>query len=129
MAATAEQEMELMRLSQELIDAVGGGDWETYTKLCCPNLTAWEPETRGECVSGLGFHKYYFNLPGGGGPRTNTTIISPKVTMLAGGLAAVVTYIRLVQRPDSTSRSEETRVWEKRGSQWMNVHFHRTVPN
>ena len=48
------------------------------------------------------------------------------------GDVAVVCYIRLVQRLDDagkpvTSRGEETRVWQRKGSEWRHVHFHRSA--
>jgi calcium/calmodulin-dependent protein kinase (CaM kinase) II len=51
---------------------------------------------------------------------------------MLGDSAAVVSYIRLQQKIDSASgrpltiASEETRVWEKKGGRWKNVHFHRS---
>lgn len=50
---------------------------------------------------------------------------------LIGDNAAVVSYIRLQQKIDAVGRpltiaTEETRVWEKKGGKWRNVHFHRS---
>lgn len=50
---------------------------------------------------------------------------------MLGDSAAVVSYVRLVQKIDAGGRpvtisSEETRVWEKKGGKWRNVHFHRS---
>mmetsp|Transcript_6900 Transcript_6900/g.13935 ORF Transcript_6900/g.13935 Transcript_6900/m.13935 type:complete len:154 (+) Transcript_6900:892-1353(+) len=67
-------------------------------------MTAFEPEARGNRVEGLDFHKFYFAL-GEADPSPSTPvsakshICSPKVTLMAGGKSAVVTYIRLTQRP------------------------------
>jgi calcium/calmodulin-dependent protein kinase (CaM kinase) II len=58
-------------------------------------------------------------------------LLSTQVRVL-GDSAAVVSYIRLVQKIDAASgrpltiASEETRVWEKKGGKWKNVHFHRS---
>ena len=47
------------------------------------------------------------------------------------GEAAVVSYIRLVQKLDGngapiTVSVEETRVWQKKKGTWKHVHFHRS---
>jgi calcium/calmodulin-dependent protein kinase (CaM kinase) II len=77
----------------------------------------------------MDFHKFYFDLGGSSGP-SNTTMCSPMVHVLGG--AAVVCYVRLVQKLDEsgkpiTARCEETRVWHHRGGRWQHVHFHRSV--
>ena len=99
-----------------------------------------EPEARGSRVSGLAFHKFYFDLGGGGGadPTTSrqTTLVEPRCRLVgADGSAAVVTYLRLVQQhggPGSsgaptTAKFEETRMYEQREGNWICVHFHRSV--
>ncbi len=57
-----------------------------------------------------------------------------QVHVLAGGAAAVVAYTRLTQRVAAdgratTTRAEETRVWERAGGTgaWVHVHFHRSI--
>jgi calcium/calmodulin-dependent protein kinase (CaM kinase) II len=50
---------------------------------------------------------------------------------MLGPDAAVVSYIRLQQKLDGNGRpltisTEETRVWQKVGGKWKNVHFHRS---
>jgi calcium/calmodulin-dependent protein kinase (CaM kinase) II len=116
--ATGEQVLELNR---RLLAAIAEGDWNTYAELCDPTLTAFEPEARGHLVEGMDFHHFYFGLGG---------IAGPHVRLL--GDVAVVCYVRLVQRLDDagkpiTVRSEETRVWQRQGSAWRHVHFHRSM--
>jgi len=87
-------------------------------------------EARGPCVTGLEFHKFYFDLPAGSGPR-HTTLCDVHVRIL--GDAALVTYVRLTQHLDATGRPatsaiEETRVWQRIGGAWKHVHFHRSAP-
>jgi calcium/calmodulin-dependent protein kinase (CaM kinase) II len=54
---------------------------------------------------------------------------------MLGPDAAVVSYVRLQQKVDSASgrpltlASEETRVWQRLGGAWRNVHFHRSAPS
>jgi calcium/calmodulin-dependent protein kinase (CaM kinase) II len=120
----------LLDLTRRLLDSISRGDWAAYESLCDPTLTAFEPEARGQLVEGLEFHRFYFDTGGHLGKHANT-ICSPHVRML-GDDAAVVSYVRLVQRVDSdgtphTSRFEETRVWHRRDGQWRHVHFHRSA--
>ena len=120
---------QLLDLNERLLRSIAEGDWETYAELCDPTLTAFEPEARGQLAEGMKFHKFYFDLGGAAGPH-NTTICAPHVRLL--GDAAVVCFVRLVQRLDSdghpvSSRSEETRVWHRKHGVWRHVHFHRSM--
>jgi calcium/calmodulin-dependent protein kinase (CaM kinase) II len=120
---------QLLDLNRRLLTSIAEGDWETYTELCDPTLTAFEPEGRGELVEGMDFHRFYFDLGGASGPR-NITVCAPHVRLL--GDVAVVSYVRLVQCLDGagkpvTSRSEETRVWQHKDGAWRHVHFHRSI--
>ena len=119
---------ELLSVSQRLLDAIAAGDWNAYAALCDADITCFEPEARGELVSGLAFHKYYFDL-GGAASRRNTTICGPRIHLQ--GELAVVCYVRLTQSLDAsghpkTARSEETRVWRHTAGGWRHVHFHRS---
>ena len=121
---------ELLALTLRLLDSIMQGDWETYTELCDPSLTAFEPEAMGQLVKGLPFHQYYFDLGPAQGPR-QATMASPHVRLM--GDAAVVSYVRLNQKLDATgnpvsSAVEETRVWQRIGGSWKHVHFHRSFP-
>jgi ketosteroid isomerase-like protein len=122
-----QQEQELLTLTQKLLDSISAGDWATYSELCDPTLTAFEPEAPGQLVQGLDFHRFYFDLGGIRGPH-RTTICSPHVRVM--GDVAVVSYGRLVQRLDgtgpTTTTSTETRVWRREAGRWRHVHFHRT---
>ena len=122
-------EQELIALTERLLASIADADWPTYEELCDPTLSCFEPEAVGHLVEGMDFHRYYFELGAGRGPR-NTTLASPKVRVL--GNVAIVTYVRLVQRlaeSDSpvTNAFEETRVWQKQSSGWKHVHFHRSA--
>lgn len=125
---TAPARDELIVLTERLLKSIFDGDWKTYCELCDESITAFEPEARGHLVAGLAFHKFYFEL-GSAPSRRHITLASPHVRML-GENAAVVSYVRLVQRSDesgvSTTATEETRVWERRDGRWRHVHFHRS---
>lgn len=119
---------ELLELSQRLLECIASGDWDTYTDLCDPALTCFEPETQGHLVSGLEFHKFYFDNNHSKTARAET-IIEPHVDVL--GDVAIVCYVRLVQAKDNdgrdvTHRFSETRVWQKREGKWKHTHFHRS---
>lgn len=120
---------ELLELNQRLLDSVAEGDWETYSTLCDPTISAFEPESRGHLAEGMEFHRFYFDLGGSSGPRNNT-MASPHVRLM--GDVAVICYVRLVQRLDANGQpvtvcGEETRVWQRIDGAWRHVHFHRSV--
>jgi calcium/calmodulin-dependent protein kinase (CaM kinase) II len=124
---------ELLKLNQQLLDAIAAGDWDAYRSVVAEDITCFEPETEGHLVQGLAFHEFYFKL-GGGKPQPpkhlTTTMVAPKVRLLAEG-AAVVAYVRLVQKLDAdgkpiTVSSEETRLWQKIAGRWQHVHFHKS---
>jgi len=122
-------ENQLLDLTRQLLNSIADQDWSVYTRLCDSSLTCFEPESRGQLVEGMDFHKFYFELKGGRSPR-NTTIVSPRVRPL-GPDAAVVSYVRLIQKLDGsgspiTTAVEETRVWQRIQGEWKHVHFHRS---
>src|SRR5262245_1946100 len=124
----SDAERELLALTQRLLDSITAADWATYQELCDPSLTAFEPEAAGHLVRGLEFHQFYFK-PGGAKAESQTTTVSPDVRLM--GEAAVVTYVRLIQRTANgrpvTAAFEETRVWQRIGGKWRHVHFHRSA--
>jgi len=120
---------EILALNQRLLDGIAAGDWKTYEELCDSSLTCFEPEAHGQLVEGLAFHRFFFELGGKPGKAT-TTMASPHVRML-GEDAAVVSYVRLVEKVTADgnpviSATEETRVWQRSGGRWRHVHFHRS---
>ncbi|XP_066519339.1 calcium/calmodulin-dependent protein kinase (CaM kinase) II gamma 1 isoform X7 [Hoplias malabaricus] len=128
-AAGQSRKQEIIKITEQLIEAVNNGDFEAYTRICDPGLTSFEPEALGNLVEGMDFHKFYFeNLLSKNNKPVHTTILNPHVHLI-GEDAACIAYIRLTQYIDSQGRprscqSEETRVWHRRDSKWLNVHFH-----
>jgi calcium/calmodulin-dependent protein kinase (CaM kinase) II len=121
-------ERELLELNQSLLDSIAAADWKSYSALCDPSLTAFEPEGRGHLIAGMDFHRFYFDLGARPGPH-HTTMSSPHVRVL--GEVAVVSYVRLVQSVDPsgaprTASVEETRIWQRQQGIWRHVHFHRS---
>uniref|UniRef100_A0A8C9VNM5 calcium/calmodulin-dependent protein kinase n=1 Tax=Scleropages formosus TaxID=113540 RepID=A0A8C9VNM5_SCLFO len=123
------RKQEIIKITEQLIEAINNGDFEAYTRICDPGLTSFEPEALGNLVEGMDFHKFYFeNLLSKNSKPVHTTILNPHVHLI-GEDAACIAYIRLTQYIDSqgrprSSQSEETRVWHRRDSKWLNVHFH-----
>ncbi|XP_047675061.1 calcium/calmodulin-dependent protein kinase (CaM kinase) II beta 1 isoform X33 [Tachysurus fulvidraco] len=134
-SATVEDEdmkarkQEIIKITEQLIEAINNGDFEAYAKICDPGLTSFEPEALGNLVEGMDFHRFYFdNLLSKNSKPIHTTILNPHVHLI-GEDAACIAYIRLTQYVDGqgrprSSQSEETRVWHRRDSKWQNVHFH-----
>ena len=121
-------EAELIAKSQQLLDSIAQGDWQTYSELCDPTLTAFEPEALGRLVHGLDFHGFYFKLSSGQVKPRNTM---QDIHVRLMGDVAVVSYYRLTQFVGAdggagTRGTEETRVWQRREGQWRHVHFHRS---
>ncbi|XP_064829288.1 calcium/calmodulin-dependent protein kinase (CaM kinase) II beta 1 isoform X6 [Oncorhynchus masou masou] len=123
------RKQEIIKITEQLIEAVNNGDFEAYAKICDPGLTSFEPEALGNLVEGMDFHRFYFeNLLSKNSKPIHTTILNPHVHLI-GEDAACIAYIRLTQFVDGqghprSSQSEETRVWHRRESKWQNVHFH-----
>ncbi|XP_052451300.1 calcium/calmodulin-dependent protein kinase (CaM kinase) II beta 1 isoform X39 [Carassius gibelio] len=123
------RKQEIIKITEQLIEANNNGDFEAYAKICDPGLTCFEPEALGNLVEGMDFHRFYFeNLLSKNSKPIHTTILNPHVHLI-GDEAACIAYIRLTQYVDGqgrphSSQSEETRVWHRRDSKWQNVHFH-----
>ncbi|XP_020934303.1 calcium/calmodulin-dependent protein kinase type II subunit beta isoform X9 [Sus scrofa] len=126
---TKARKQEIIKITEQLIEAVNNGDFEAYAKICDPGLTSFEPEALGNLVEGMDFHRFYFeNLLAKNSKPIHTTILNPHVHVI-GEDAACIAYIRLTQYIDGqgrprTSQSKETRVWHRRDGKWQNVHFH-----
>ncbi|KAM7368542.1 hypothetical protein PAMP_012876 [Pampus punctatissimus] len=116
-AVCVARKQEIIKITEQLIEAVNNGDFEAYAKICDPGLTSFEPEGLGNLVEGMDFHRFYFdNLLSKNSKPIHTTILNPHVHMI-GDDAACIAYIRLTQFVDGqgrprSSQSEETRVCE-----------------
>ncbi|MBL8825155.1 MAG: DUF4440 domain-containing protein [Planctomycetia bacterium] len=122
------EELNLIQLTQKLLDAITAKDWAVYQALTNSSITCFEPEACGNLVQGMPFHQFYFQLGGGSRPGL-VTLVQPHVRIM--GDVAVVSYIRLIQSVADTGPQtvafEETRIWQKNGSAWKQVHFHRSA--
>uniref|UniRef100_A0A3P8Y4W5 calcium/calmodulin-dependent protein kinase n=1 Tax=Esox lucius TaxID=8010 RepID=A0A3P8Y4W5_ESOLU len=126
------RKQEIIKVTEQLIEAINNGDFEAYTKICDPGLTSFEPEALGNLVEGTDFHRFYFEnaLSRGKQSPVHTILLNPHVHLI-GEDAACIAYIRLTQYMDAggmprTTQSEETRIWHRRDAKWQNIHFHRS---
>lgn len=139
------KEQEIIKVTEQLLSALTSGDFETFSRLCDSKITCFEPESLGNLVEGMDFHKFYFdnwklsrsdtvvtkvNTP----PvrsHINTTVLHPTVHLMSDD-AACIAYIRLTQFMDrdataKTVQHEESRVWHRKNGRWVNVHCHRSI--
>uniref|UniRef100_A0A8D0AR49 calcium/calmodulin-dependent protein kinase n=1 Tax=Sander lucioperca TaxID=283035 RepID=A0A8D0AR49_SANLU len=125
------RKQEIIKVTEQLIESINNGDFESYAKICDPGLTSFEPEALGNLVEGHDFHRFYFeNALSKGNKPVHTILLNPHVHLI-GENAACIAYIRLTQYMDTsgmprTMQSEETRVWHRRDGKWQNIHFHRS---
>jgi len=125
------RKQEIVKITEQLIESINNADFEGYTKICDPHMTAFEPEALGNLLEGMEFHKFYFDHALGKNRGINTTVLNPTVHLL-GDDAACIAYIILVQYIDKqgvprSHQYEETRVWHRRDNKWQNVHSHRSA--
>ena len=58
---TKAKEQEIIKVTEQLLSALTSGDFDTFSKLCDPKITCFEPESLGNLVEGMDFHKFYFD--------------------------------------------------------------------
>jgi calcium/calmodulin-dependent protein kinase (CaM kinase) II len=128
-----DQANNVLACNQRLLNAIGNGDYGTYTNLCSDDITCIEPESNKQVVVGKAFHKHYFDLFGAPTTPVIVTMSQPRVQFMGDHhKVAVVTYIRLNQMVQDdgkpvTTQTSETRVWEQQSNgKWLNRHFHKS---
>jgi len=122
---------ELLAVSNQLLAAIDAGDWKSYASLCDEGITCFEKEAHGHLISGLPFHKYYFDQPAPPSdlPAGLSSMSSPDVRVV--GDVGIVCYVRLKQSTGSdgsvnVSATDETRIWKKTSDGWKHIHVHRS---
>ncbi|NXW73173.1 KCC2D kinase, partial [Hirundo rustica] len=133
------RKQEIIKVTEQLIEAINNGDFEAYTKICDPGLTSFEPEALGNLVEGMDFHRFYFE----NGKYSLFISEEGRITFsvfcyrcfsvcFCSAHSYITGHLRGQRRVSDTMQSEETRVWHRRDGKWQNVHFHRsgspTVP-
>jgi calcium/calmodulin-dependent protein kinase (CaM kinase) II len=71
---------DVIESNQKLLDSIARCDYETYKELCADDITAFEPESNGMMITGLSFHKYYFDLYGSGSNSSGQQDVSKAAT-------------------------------------------------
>ncbi|KAF1562736.1 Calcium/calmodulin-dependent protein kinase type II delta chain, partial [Eudyptes schlegeli] len=132
------RKQEIIKVTEQLIEAINNGDFEAYTKICDPGLTSFEPEALGNLVEGMDFHRFYFeNGKHSFFISVNLHLITffSEVCYMCFSVCFCCAHPHIIGHlggMPKTMQSEETRVWHRRDGKWQNVHFHRsgspTVP-
>ena len=96
-------------------------------------MTSIEPETFGNVMKGLEFHKFYFeNQIQKNQTASKSMMMKPTNVTLMGSDAAVISYTRLEQVHEEatgafrTSETAESLVWHRKDGKWQLVHFHKS---
>lgn len=106
------REQEIIKVTEQLLSALTSGEFETFSRLCDPKITCFEPESLGNLVEGMDFHKFYFDnwklsrsdtvvtkSASQARSHINTTVLHPTVHLMSDD-AACIAYIRLTQYLD-----------------------------
>ncbi|NXE36374.1 KCC2D kinase, partial [Ptilorrhoa leucosticta] len=133
------RKQEIIKVTEQLIEAINNGDFEAYTKICDPGLTSFEPEALGNLVEGMDFHRFYFengkyslfiSESSSGVLFFSEFCCRCSSVCFCSAHSHITGHLR--DGMPKTMQSEETRVWHRRDGKWQNVHFHRsgspTVP-
>jgi calcium/calmodulin-dependent protein kinase (CaM kinase) II len=128
----SDRDREILEINQAMLNSVAQGNWQTYAAVCADDVSCFEAESEGHLVEGLPFHRYYFELPGDPAATpspVNVTMARPHLRWLSDD-AVVISYTRLTQRLTGgapiTARCCETRIWQRSGGAWKQVHVHRS---
>lgn len=113
------------------LNAIFGGDWDTYAATTSADLTLYEHFVTPHRQEGLDFHRFMIqNGWATGGRPHHLSVLEPRVQLLAGGAVAVVSYTLMVSVAGEggiTHRStNETRVLERAGASWTVAHVHKS---
>ncbi len=120
-------ESELLALNQRLLNSIAEKDWLTYSELCDPTLTAFEPEAAGQLGRRPRLPRVLFQTPQ---DRRRTPIHRGLPADSHPGRRRVIACTRLIQKLDAAGkpkqkRQRNTRLQKQNGA-WKHVHFHRS---
>ncbi|NXS72508.1 KCC2D kinase, partial [Pandion haliaetus] len=132
------RKQEIIKVTEQLIEAINNGDFEAYTKICDPGLTSFEPEALGNLVEGMDFHRFYFENGKHSYLNLHLFLVTVEFCYMCFSVCFCCAHSHTIGHymdgsgMPKTMQSEETRVWHRRDGKWQNVHFHRsgspTVP-
>ena len=84
----------IIKLTKELNQVILDSDYDRYCELTSPNITSFEPEGDGHFIPGITFHEFYFkhldSIKETSKIKTNLSILSPNVKLLADNRVAVI---------------------------------------
>jgi len=113
---------DLLDLNAGITAAIREGDWDSYHKLCDPDLSCFEPEEKGHVVFGMDYRQHYVDqsrsiadAPDVAYQEDHSPFSSnyiPHVKWLCNKHAAMVTIKRVVQCGSKSVSIEESRLWE-----------------
>ncbi|XP_037033962.1 calcium/calmodulin-dependent protein kinase type II subunit delta-like [Bradysia coprophila] len=122
----AVRKKEIIKLTEQLINACEARDSATVEKLCDTNVTAFGS---GKVLLGIDLEHFFTeNIPVEGYTEWNTQISKPWVYLLSSK-TAYIAYVRSTEYLTYSGRvylqeTDETLVWRKRDGKWKAVHFH-----
>ena len=56
-----QRKAEIVKVTEELLTSIAESDWDSYQKRCDATLSCFEPESIGNLVTGMSFHRFYFD--------------------------------------------------------------------
>ncbi|MEC9373779.1 MAG: nuclear transport factor 2 family protein [Planctomycetota bacterium] len=126
---------QLTALTHRIVESIDNRDYETYTQLTAPDLTAFEPEGKGAPIHGMPFHEFFLSRANRPGTTVRSELINIHIRTIgdeSNPPAAVATYTRITQKHDADgsfrlTHANETRVYERHNNNWRQIHFHRTA--
>lgn len=125
---TEKEIKKLLARNKKLLQSIVQFEYDSYKEVTTSDLTGIGPGY-GHVDRSQSFHRYHFENKNARKVPTSVSMLSPCVRFLPGGVA-VTSYVRLDQfihdGQVSTSRTNETRVWENQKEKWFNCHFHQS---
>uniref|UniRef100_A0A669CW48 calcium/calmodulin-dependent protein kinase n=1 Tax=Oreochromis niloticus TaxID=8128 RepID=A0A669CW48_ORENI len=103
------KKQDIIKVTEQLIEAISNGDFESYTKMCDPAVTAFEPEALGNLVEGLDFHRFYFENSRLSFLRDKTQEQTNLPLLLMHQISAAVPSYRLSTRVETVQSRVHTR--------------------
>ncbi|ETE71985.1 Calcium/calmodulin-dependent protein kinase type II subunit alpha, partial [Ophiophagus hannah] len=122
---TKVRKQEIIKVTEQLIEAISNGDFESYT---IELIKIYFKKILEAAFISLTF--FPSAVWSRNSKPVHTTILNPHIHLM-GDESACIAYIRITQYVDTsgiprTAQSEETRIWHRRDGKWQIVHFHRS---
>ncbi|KAG9509004.1 Calcium/calmodulin-dependent protein kinase type II alpha chain, partial [Fragariocoptes setiger] len=135
-AIKSTRKTEIIKLTEQMLECLNGGEFETYMNFCDPQMTSFEPESLGNLIENMEFRRLFFEkqrcADGGVTTSGGSIMLNPRVYVISDD-AASIAYVRLTRCIDKatgkvqTQQFEETRIWHRKDNKWTCVHLHRSI--